>query len=435
MKKSLSQSCTLSALAAVAWLACQALPAQNTPNPQAQVRQLQELVRQQGERLAAMEALLAKQQQSVASLAKAQQATPAAQSGSTEVVVPKVSLRKGIDQLKIVGDLRLRYEHQNRDVGGVESSRDRFMPRLRLGLVWTASDWEMGAGLATGGSGATSTNDTWNSTNPFQTDDIRLDYAYAKRQWCDFTLTLGQQKNPFVSTWAIWDGDVRPTGVTGQYNHGPWFATLGGYNVRHYGRDEDNAYLGAGQVGAKGTRGNLSGKAALSLYHYNNATVDPNDTTNQPAPAIATDDYTFSMGSLYAEASYKGEGWKSTLYGEYTRNFAADGTISQVAGMPAGSGPDDNDTAWVLGAKVGISDFGIGYAYAHIEADSVYGRVNDGTIGAAFTSTDIEGHVIVLSYAPTKRLKLSAQAFLVEPIERSDRGDGELFLVDATWKF
>lgn len=406
------------------------LPAQDAADAQAQIRQLQELVRQQGERLAALETALAIQQKTMETMAKEQQTVAAAVAAPQKSPVV-VALGKGTDQLKITGDLRLRYETQSHDTSSGDSAQSRFMPRLRVGLVWTSPDWEVGAGIATGGDKATSTNDTWGDTSPFQSDDLRLDYAYAKRSWGDFALTLGQQKNPFLGTWAVWDADVRPTGATGQYRHGPWFATAGAYDVRYYGADEDSAYLGALQLGAQGKHDKLSGKVALSWYQFNRATVDPNNTAKQPTPQIANEDYNLTLGSLYGEGTYQGKGWSGTVFGEYTRNFAADGPTGQVTGCD----PEANDTAWALGARIAVRKVGIEYTYAHIESDAVYSQLNDATFGSPLGTTDVEGHVVTLSYALTERLKLSAQAYLTNPIVRTSPDDGQLYLVDATWKF
>ncbi len=412
-------------LVTVAWLSGQALPAEEQADPREQIRQLQELVRRQGERMAALEAALATQQEMIAQLLQQQAPAAAAQSQpEAKGLLPTIVLGKGTDQLRLTGDFRLRYEAQSREVKGAENTRDRFLPRLRVGLVWTSSDWEVGAGVATGGIGGTSTNDTWGEDGPFQTDDLRLDYAYARRKWGNFGLTIGQQRNPFLGTWAIWDGDIRPTGVTGQYQHGPWFVTAGAYNVRHYGWDKDNANLGAVQTGLQGTRGNLSGKVAFAWYQFDHATIDSIATADY-------DDYALSIGSVYAETSYRGKGWKGTLFGEYTRNFAAGGTTGQVAGCV----PENNDTAWAVGALLTIRKFGFDYTYVHIEADSVYAQINDATFGGPLGTTDVEGHVFGISYALTERLKLTAQAYLVDPIERTDRKDGRVFLADATWRF
>jgi len=193
-------------------------------------------------------------------------------------------------------------------------------------------------------------------------------------------------------------------------------------------------------LGAQGKHGKLSGKVALSWYQFNRATVDPNNTAKQPTPQIANEDYDLTLGSLYGEGTYQGKGWSGTVYGEYTRNFAADGPTGQVLGCD----PGGNDTAWALGARLAVQKVGIEYTYAHIESDAVYSQLNDATFGSPLgktigsttsSSTDVEGHVVTLSYALTARLKLTAQAYLTNPIVRTDPQDGQLYLVDATWKF
>ncbi|MFP3927588.1 MAG: putative porin [Desulfobacteraceae bacterium] len=150
---------------------------------------------------------------------------------------------KVIDNLTLKGDLRLRYERRdrNRPAGEEEDdARDRFRTRFRLGGIWQndAENWEAGAGLATGSDGPTSTNATWSKNKHFETGDIRLDYAYAKHEFNDsFRITLGQHKNPYQTTWALWDGDVRPAGLTAQYEKGGLFLTAGGYDIYQAGDD------------------------------------------------------------------------------------------------------------------------------------------------------------------------------------------------------
>jgi hypothetical protein len=413
-----------------------AAPAQEPTTAQnEEIRQLRELVRQQGEALRRIQAELEAQKETVRAVADSQQQVEeqTAALAQTKDVKPLISLGKGIEQLKLTGDLRTRFEYDERDNNGTEQNRSRFRPRLRLGAIWQGTEnWELGVGLATGDERATSTNDTWGDTNAFKTGEIRLDYAYAKHRWDDLSLTIGQQKNPFVGTWVIWDSDVRPTGATLQYQPEGWFATVGGYDVRHYGRDEGNAMLGAVQAGLDGKQGAFGYKAAVAWYYYNHATVDPNSTGRQPSPAIADEDYTFNLGSVYAEAAYKTDNWKGTLFGEYTRNFSAEGATSQVGG---GVDPEDNDTAWIAGASVGYRKLTIGYAYAHIEADSVYGQVNDSTFGGPIGTTDVKGHKVGLGYALTSNLNLGATAYFTDPLERSNPKNGLLYNLDLVWKF
>jgi uncharacterized coiled-coil protein SlyX len=89
-----------------------------------------------------------------------------------ETIGNRLTLGKGIDGLKLTGDLRVRYEQRNRELEGKDDvakgdgDRTRFRSRLRAGGIWTntTEDWEVGAGLATGEKNDDrSTNDTWGS--------------------------------------------------------------------------------------------------------------------------------------------------------------------------------------------------------------------------------------------------------------------------------
>ena len=102
---------------------------------------------------------------------------------------PGVELSSHLKKLKIKGDLRLRYEYRKRkefvDTPApgrwVKDDRDRFRQRVRVDVTYDWTDnWLIHMGLATGGSDATSTNDTYSEGSAFETGDIRLDFAYAK---------------------------------------------------------------------------------------------------------------------------------------------------------------------------------------------------------------------------------------------------------------
>ncbi len=341
---------------------------------------------------------------------------------------PLVTLNKNVENLKITGDARFRYERQERERGDdPEETRNRFRTRLRLGFVWkTDEGWEIGAGLATGGEDATSTNDTWSDNSVFETGDIRLDYAYAKHKLNDWTFTVGQQKNPFVSSFLLWDGDVRPAGATVQYKQGGLFATLGGYNVYHMGRDEANSMLVAGQVGYEmETEEGLSALVAAAYYHFN----DP--STDLPGLSV-TDDYDFQVGALYGEVGVPAGDVDLSLYGEVWKNFGADGSAGQMSGVD----PEDNDLGWVVGLGGKLGRFSAEYAYGHVEADSVYGGLKDSDFGdtAGMTNTDVEGHKLSFGYKLTKNFSLGGTAMFLNEIEGPER-DGTLYQLDLVYKF
>jgi hypothetical protein len=192
----------------------------------------------------------------------------------------KVALaNKFIDQLTLKGDLRARYEIRDKDYKegqGSDISRDRWRTRFRVGGVWDnkAENWQVGAGLASGSNDPTSTNDTWSEDKPFETGDIRLDYAYAKHKWDDFAFTIGQHVNPYKSSWVLWDGDVRLAGLTAQYGAKQGiFATLGGYSAKLV-NDDNTATLVAGQAGYNGKAGAASYTLAAGYHTYSKSLIN-----------------------------------------------------------------------------------------------------------------------------------------------------------------
>ena len=336
-----------------------------------------------------------------------------------------------IDQVKIKGDLRVRYERRDRTEpsGSTKSdkARDRYRTRFRLGGVWQnqTENWEIGAGLATGGSSGTSTNDTWGDDSPFETGDIRLDYAYAKHKINDVSLTLGQHKNPFVKSWLIWDSDLRPTGLTAHYvNDFGVFVTLGGYGVRLY--DDDNtAMMYAGQVGYKNKIKDVKLTVAAGYQHYDSI------FSNNAAP---NPEYDFQIGDLYAKAEFKVGSVKLSPYAQVWSNLGADGDAGegQMGGILE---PEDEDLGWVVGLGAKIAKVKLGYAYAIVGADSIYGELKNTDFGSGISTTDIKGHKISAFYDVTKNMSAGITAMLYEADERDNQREVNLYQCDVKYKF
>lgn len=336
----------------------------------------------------------------------------------------KVKLPDYIDQLEIKGDLRVRYER--RDRSGEDGGRDRLRTRLRVGGVWQnkAEDWEIGVGVATGGEDGTSTNDTWGEDYPFETGDLRLDYAYAKHTINEFSFTLGQHKNPFVTSWLLWDSDLRPAGLTAQYaNDFGFFATLGGYGVLFY--NNDTAMMYAGQVGYENTINDIKFTVAAGYQHYDSIFSD--DVAPNP-------DYDFQIGDLYAEVEFNAGPVKLSPYAQVWKNFGADGNVSQLHGF--GLDPEDEDMGWVAGLDAKIGQVKLGYAYAVVGADSVYYGLKDSDFGSGLgDGIDVKGHKISASYAVTKHMSAGITAMLYEYDECDNDRDANLYMFDVVYKF
>ncbi|MEM2914948.1 MAG: putative porin, partial [Candidatus Bathyarchaeia archaeon] len=217
---------------------------------------------------------------------------------------PKDRLSLSSESLKINGDLRIRYEWRERDINNVEDHRNRFRTRFRLGANFTVSpEVNIHAGLASGGnSSGTSSNQTWNTNSEWETHSIWLDYAYAEIIFGKELprLMAGVQKNPYVSSNLLLDGDLCPTGYTITHKFDPVFMTMGWYNLRHrtFGGINDRAdgNMVAAQVGVA-TKGDISFTAALGYFHAN----------NQYSYVIfgPTTDYKFRVVDVYGDVSVK----------------------------------------------------------------------------------------------------------------------------------
>jgi hypothetical protein len=124
------------------------------------------------------------------------------------------------------------------------------------------------------------------------------------------------------------------------------------------------------------------------------------------------------------------------LLGHYIHNLGADGGCSQRSDMPAGSSPDENSAAWMLGWQAQWRKLTLRYAYAVIEADAVPWWLSDASFGNGLADTDIKGHCLKLRYALSKRLSFDCAAYLAERKE-SDTANrkSQVYDFDINYRF
>jgi hypothetical protein len=385
----------------------------------------------------------------------------------------RLSLAKNIDGLKLTGDLRLRQEWRNRERDldePADADRDRLMARFRLGLLWTspAEGWEAGAGLVTGGSDGRSANDVWGEDHLFETGDIRLDYAYAKHTWLlqetPLGLTFGQQVTPFVVTPLLWDVDLRPTGVSLQYgeplkkDYAGAFATAGAYEFYEgsvMGNPPDeygDVNLFATQAGYRWTSKRADGLLALG---YSTVTANYDDTKTPADTASAglwhaDQREDFHVVDLLADSRISAGPVELRPYGQVAYNLGADGPKSQqtiVRGYNATTNPEDpedNALGWWLGLDASYGRLKLGYAYAYVEADAVFGPLRDNESGysTGLTDTDVQGHKLGATWNFTPNFSLSLNAYLLERIEGGsgqvggkDYDEGSTYQIETLYRF
>jgi len=326
---------------------------------------------------------------------------------------------KGLD---IVGDLQLRYDYADTDKPGDEAA-ERERARFRLGMIWNNPDenWKIAAGLTTGPLDANSVHSTYSNEKTFETGDIRLDYAYAEHRLNQFKFLAGQQKNPYVTSWALWDSDVRPAGFTGTVDLNPVFLTAGVYQARYV--DKDIARMEAVQAGVK----NDMLTAAVAFYNYHR--IDEYVSTD-----TMDDDYTYQIADVYVASDIKTEAATLTPYAQVFYNFGAEGEPGQSI-LGGDLDPEDENLGYVVGVDTKIQRFKIGVAWAQIAADSVMQDLKEGNFGSGIGSTDAEGFKLNLTYALTKHFSVTGTAYLYEAMERDLDQDARIYQVDLDYKF
>ncbi len=452
-----------------------------------QSRQLEEQQRQ-------LQELAKKLEQATASagetrqLKKELQETNVALAETNSRVDNKIQLGKGIDGLKLTGDLRVRYETRDRSVEdypinpdstdakkNTDKDRTRLRERFRLGGVWTnkAENWEVGAGVATGNgradglttSDGRGTDGDWGRNGAFDHLELWLDYAYAKHRWefngAPVSLTVGQQKSPFVNTLLTWDPDLRPQGLSLQYgdpqakDYTGVFFTGGAYQL-YYLSDgtviagdkqnnlEDNVFWFATQAGYKS-----SDWLALVGYQkvtdaYRNVAAANYGASQVPNTAFggASTGYGYDIIEAYGEYKVKLGSVEIKPYAHIAYNVSADGSKSQAKNAGETT-PETENLGWLLGADFKRGPWSLGYSYAYVGADAVFGPLRDNTFGdtAGLTDTDLQGHVFRASYDVTKNVNVGLAYYLLARINggstktANEADQAQLLQIEATYKF
>ncbi len=366
----------------------------------------------------------------------------------------KIQLGKGIDGLKLTGDVRVRYETRDRQVdqydlkGSTDRDRSRLRERVRVGGIWNNKEekWEVGLGVATGNgrdkslttADGRSTDADWGRNGAFDHLELWLDYAYAKHRWdydgTPLSLTLGQHKSPFVGSPLTWDPDLRPLGLSLQYGeplgkeYSGFFASAGAYELYYLadgtviaGGDEqdgidDNVFWFAAQTGYKTKDWLLAAgyQRVSDAYRNVGAGYGASQVPNSPDSRYGNDSgYGYDIIDLYGEYKLKLASIEVKPYGQIAYNLSADGSKSQAPNAGATT-PDSENLGWLLGLDLRYGPWSAGYAYAYVGADAVFGPLRDNTFGdtLGLTDTDLQGHILRTGYDVTKNLNVGAAYYL-----------------------
>ncbi len=354
-----------------------------------------------------------------------------------------VVLPKWVERMKFFGDVRFRYENTSYDDFGGKSKdqRSRFRVRYRFGVKSQIHpDVELGFRLATGSDDdPTSTNQTmgnyWGEITSLGIDQVYVKYtpSFVPDRGLDFT--FGKAKNPFLTSKAIWDGDVVPEGSWLKYTFNkkgtvqPYILGAWLYLKEHSTDPPDDLYAWAGQAGVKGKAGNLKYNLATSYYAWGDLGKDGQIPPNVHGNPEWTDSAgntrlsTFAVWDVIAKGTYK-----------LSKKASLSGWAHYLTNQNAEGPDEDKDSGWAAGAKFAYSKFSFGAWYKYVEANATPGFISDSDSGYV----NKQGWILSAGYQFWKHGKVELTYFNMENID--DRIDGasnnyQTFFCDFVFKF
>lgn len=373
--------------------------------------------------------------------------------------------------LKFYGDLRLRYQYDNRSGRQERKDDNRARFRLRFGMkkTWWDKQMEVGFRLASDGTGggddyqANSANQTFGGG--FNKKRIGIDLAYAKYMPnCVEGLTImgGKVKNPIrTKTLVSWDGDINPEGFAVDYQM-PFFGDFKPYVQAGYfivGEDES---FGAGEPGGNTRRDptvwaigtGFDWKVAEDMKLFVGATWYKwqNYRYSEGNGEADSNMYGFwgynpypNMENIELTAKFK---WKMLdlpwqVWGTWIHNCADTYQEDVLVGY-AGQGTYDHnftgqDDGFAMGMKVGKNkkkgDWSAKVVYYYVEGNSVPWFTTDSDYGGP----NAKGWKMGGKYNIDDFLTVGVTAFIFDAITtgQSDRSTDDRFTlqVDLAWKF
>ena len=346
------------------------------------------------------------------------------------------------------GDVRMRHETIKVEgengvtrAGVTGRDKDRERIRARLGAYTEINPQvDTGIRIATGGgSDARSTNQDLDGY--FDKKSIWLDLGYIDYhpdQIKNLHIIGGKMLQPWVNMGdVIWDSDINPEGLAVTYKYplggsAELFGSLGNYNLKDNVDGDGVQYrhdlrLTTGQLGTRfSVTDNLKMTLGGSVYAYQNDEDSRASGTSTPN-VLATNGNTpngeFRLYEGFGQVDIGGLAVPLSFYGQYVKNNDA---------------IDDEDTAWLLGAKSKVFGFNLDYNYRDVQKNAVVGAFTDSDFGGGFTGS--RGHKFKVGYDIDKNFSVGATYFLTKTDTYSrtmlnESAKANTFQLDAEAKF
>jgi len=355
----------------------------------------------------------------------------------------KIKLTQGLAELKLGGDLRLRYQYDNADkqldapgakgeyVNTKGDQRSRWRYRLRLNADFKlGSHWYGGVTLQTGSAADSGFVDYGGGFGNYSIYISRAFVGWDPHE--SLTLLLGKQPKPFQYSDLTWAPDINPTGVsetihfhklidTGEEGKSPaWELTFvaGQYlfdSNNEFNWDSDystDAYLFLQQLIAsyRFTKDvKLTFAPTFSLYNAAHITAADNARpfTDANLPAVYDKEgrrlYTGATRDLHllqgpGELAFRLFGQKAKFLWDVSYNLEGAKRTRDIYGIANHESQDD--LAWLVGLQLGENrkqgDWSALVNYRQVGIASIDPNLNDSTW--ALSRVNVKGWKAALSY-------------------------------------
>lgn len=340
-------------------------------------------------------------------------------------------------KIKLKGDVRLRYQTEDKGNDG-KVSRDRYRARARVGIIAKPNDkWEAGIGLATGGTDPRSTNETLDNT--FETSDMRMDYAYAKFSPNKMiSLMGGKIKNPIWGTKdLLWDGDINPDGFAAKFkfkitDNLEIFVTPAYFILEEYKTSKDDPSMIALQPGIS-WKVNDTVKLKIATTYYNFSDVKGNDFSKATAGLYGAGTNTVDVygGLMYeydplafdAEVGFKiSDSMSASIFGQYVDSDAASNNKGSLYGFKVGGK-----------SVIGLKSWQIKINYRKLEKDAWLDFLPDSDFYGG--ATDVKGMEYELKLGLSKKVSMGIDYYHSKPILGDTDVKQDVFQADLIVKF
>jgi len=283
-------------------------------------------------------------------------------------------------------DFRYPHDTISDDAKDTDRIRHRIRAHAQVGASVNDSA-DIIFGIATGDDDPVSTNQTLG--DGASSKEWRLDLAYFNWKLAeDIRWVGGKYKNTLHRPGGyslLWDGDLRPEGMSLKKNNERWYAELG-YNFvesdNHAG-DQDTAAYYTSQIGFNLPFEQSTFHMGAGYYYFNTKGRGQFDSETYFGNSLTAEGY---LKYNYEELEVSAE-WHTALANKPFIVF-----VDGVHNLSA----DEEDLGYAVGIRWGASkkpgDYKLSYCYQELQADAVFGPFTDSDFAGG--GTDNSGHLL-----------------------------------------